>query len=233
MRLSFEADRIPGYRAEERMEAVLRFRRLWSRYRRPDDVNQLLKQFPRVSLQTGYILDYLSLGSRGMGWVWPYARRVASRASTTVPDPLGGVPSDRLAGLRGKDEALPLEADSLYHFLEYERSPIGLFEYAIFVNELWAFKSEAPAGDWLDLQPVLVKHRFDSILRTEARRIVRFTRPKSFDPVSRLHEAGGGEISFLVFQGGPWKRIYTLHMDVDPGGWVRTHPGEVLASLTG
>ena len=45
MRQSFDADRIPGYRAEERMEAVLRFRRLWSRYERPDDVNQLLKQF--------------------------------------------------------------------------------------------------------------------------------------------------------------------------------------------
>ena len=64
MRQSFDADRIPGYRADERMEAVLRFRRMWGRYQRPDDVNQLLKQFPRVSIQDGLMLDYISLGGK-------------------------------------------------------------------------------------------------------------------------------------------------------------------------
>jgi hypothetical protein len=232
MRLSRQDDRIPGYRAEERMEAVRRFRRLWRRYQRPDDVNYLLRQFPRVSIQDGYALDYLSLGGRDTGWIWPFARRAETRPPATAPDPLGSIPLDRLAMMRGRDDALPLEAESLYRFLEYERSPLGLFEYALFVQELWATKSEAKAAEWLDLQPLFVKHRFDSILRTEVRRIVRFTRPKTFDPTSRPGEQGGGEVSFLVFQGGPWKRIHTLHLSVDPKGWVRSRPGEVLASLT-
>jgi hypothetical protein len=213
------------------MEAVLRFRRLWGRYTRPEDVSHLLQQFPRISIQSGHMLDYLSLGSGGASWIWPYARRAGPRQAPAPPEPLASVPADRLAGLRGKDEALPLEAASLYRFLQYEDSSLGLFEYAVFIKELWAFKSESQAADWLDLQPLLVKHRFDSILRTEARRIVKFTRPKSFDPISRLAAGGGGEVSFLVFQGGPWKRIATLHLTVDPEGWVRTRPGEVLASL--
>ncbi len=161
MRQSFDADRIPGYRADERMEAVLRFRRMWSRYRRPDDVNQLLKQFPRVSIQNGLMLDYLSLGGKGTSWIWPYARQAKVRQLTEIPEPLASVPSDRLAGMRGSDQALPLEVESLYRFLEYEQSPLGLFEYAVFVQELWAIKSEAQAAEWLDLKPLFVKHRFE------------------------------------------------------------------------
>jgi len=232
MRQSFDADRIPGYRAEERMEAVLRFRRMWGRYRRPDDVNQLLKQFPRVSIQNGLMLDYLSLGGKGASWIWPYARQAKVRQSAEIPEPLASVPRDRLAGMRGSDQALPLEVESLYRFLEYEQSPLGLFEYALFVQELWAVKAEAQAAEWLDLKPLFVKYRFDSILRTEARRIVRITRPKTFDPMSRPAPEGGGEVSFLAFQGGPWKRIHTLHLKVDPKGWVRMRAGDVLASLT-
>jgi hypothetical protein len=232
MRLSFDADRIPGYRAEERMEAVRRFRRLLGRYQRPDDVNQLLKQFPRVSIQSGFVLDYLSLGARDAAWIWPYARQDKIRGASGAPEPLAGVPSDRLAGLRGSSEGYVLAAEALYRFLDYEQSPLGLFEYAIFVNELWATKSKGKAADWLEIQPLFVKHRFDSILRTEARRIVKFSRPKTFDPVSRITPGGGGEASFLVFQPGPWKRIYTLILTVDPKGWVQTRDGEVLASLT-
>ena len=232
MRQSFDADRVPGYRAEERMDAVFRFRRMWGRYQRPDDVNHLLKQFQRVSIQEGYMLDYLSLGGRQNSWIWPYARPSNIRRAPQVPEPLGGVPSDRLAGLRGSAEGLALEAESLYRFLAYEASPLGLFEYALFVQELWATKSEAQASEWLGLQPLFVKHRFESILRTEAKRIIRFSRPKTFDPVARQAPAGGGEVSFLVFEGGPWKRIYTMHLTVDPKGWVRTRAGDVLASLT-
>ncbi len=231
MRLSFDADRIPGYRAEERMEAVFRIRRLWSRYERPDDVNQLLRQFARVSILDGFMLDYLSLGGKEASWIWPFARPTNTRQAPDVPEPLAGVPSDRLAGLRGNAEGLALEAESLYRYIDYEKSPLGLFEYAVFVRELWATKSAAQAAEWLDLQPIFVKHRFDSILRSEARRIVRFSRPKTFDPVSRLSPGGGGEVSFLVYQGGPWKRIHTLNLTVDPKGWVRTRTGDVLVSL--
>lgn len=231
MRQSFDSDRIPGYRAQERMEAVLRFRRLWGRYERPDDVNQLLKQFPRVSVKDGFKLDYLPLGGKEASWIWPYARPSNIRQAPQVPEPLGSVPRDRLAGLRRSAEGLALEADSLYSYLVCEKSPLGLFEYAVFVRELWATKSESQESEWLGLEPLFVKHRFDSILRTEARRIVRFNRPKTFDPVSRPGPDGGGDVSFLVFQGGPWKRIYTLHLTVDPKGWVQTRAGDVLASL--
>jgi hypothetical protein len=233
MRRSFADDLVPGYRAEERLEAVVRFRRLWPRYEKPDDVNALVKQFPRVSVRQGYALDYFQIGGRQTGWIWPYARRAEKRFADQPPEALRGAPPDHLAMIRGRDDALDLEAESLYGFLEYEPSPLGLFEYAFFVKELWATKSEAVAADWLGLQPLFVKHRFDALLRAEARHLVRFTRPKTFDPSAQLEPQGGGRVTFLVFEGGPWKRIGYRSLVVDPRGWVRDQPGEIIASLKG
>jgi hypothetical protein len=231
MRRSFADDLVPGYRAEERLEAVLRFRRLWSRYAKPEDVNALVKQFPRVSVRQDYALDYFLIGGRQAGWIWPYARRAEARFAGQPPEALSAVPLDRLAAMRGRAEALELEAESLYQFLEYETSPQGLFEYALFVKELWATKSEAVASDWLELQPLFVKHRFEAVLRAESRQIVRFSRPKSFDPTSLVAPQGGGRVSFLAFEGGPWRRISYRTLVVDPRGWVRDQAGEVIASL--
>ncbi len=206
---------------------------MWSRYDKPDDVNALVKQFPRVSVRPGYALDYYLIGGRQAGWIWPFARRAEARFADQPPDGLSAVPLDRLAALRGRDEALELEAESLYQFLEYEPSPQGLFEYAFFVKELWATKSEAVAADWLALQPLFVKHQFEALLRAEARHLVRFTRPKSFDPTSRVEAQGGGRVSFLAFEAGPWRRISYRTLIVDPKGWVRDQPGDVIASLKG
>ena len=233
MRRTFADDLVPGYRAEERLEAVQRFRRLWGRYPKPEDVNALLKQFPHVSVRADYMLDYFLIGGRQAGWIWPYARRAEAHFASQPPDALSAVPLDRLAALRGRDEALELEANHSYQFLEHEPSPQGLFEYAFFVKELWATKSEAVAADWLALQPLFVKHRFQAVLRAEARHLVRFTRPKSFDPTSRVEPQGGGRVSFLVFESGPWRRISYRTLIVNPKGWVRDQSGEVIASLKG
>lgn len=231
MQRSSHETTIPGYRADQRLEAALRFRRMWNRYDQPDDVNYLLRQFGTVSLETGYVLDYLLIGGRRSGWIWPYARASARGQSAGPPPELSKIPLDLLATKRGHEAMRAVEEQTLYQHLTYEHSAMGVFEYAFFVNELWATKSESRAQDWLSLQPLFVRHRFDSILRGRESQVVRVARPKSLDPVVRVQE-GGGEVSFLAFQAGPWKRVFRITLIVEPGGRVSNHPGEVVASLS-
>lgn len=222
---------VPGYRADQRLEAALRFRRMWDRYDQPDDVNYLLKQFGDVSLQTGYLLDYLPIGGRRTGWIWPYARPSGRGQVSGPPPELAKIPLDLLATKRGHEDMRSVEEQTLYKHLSYKRTPMGIFEYAFFVNELWATKSASRAKEWLSLEPLFVRHRFDAVLRGRETQVVRVARPKSLDPVVRLQE-GGGEVSFLAYQGGPWTRVFRITLVVEPGGRVSNHPGEVVASLS-
>jgi hypothetical protein len=222
--------RIPGFHAERILDAVKRFRANWMHYHRPDDVNQLLRLFPAVHLPRGFILDYLPVGGVETGWIFPFARReVVTEGEAAVPPELAAMERDRLAGKRGSGELRRLEVEYLYRHLTYEPSPIGLFEYAFFISELWATKSASKARDWLDLEPIFTRRQFDAVVRA-ARQVTRVMRPETCDPLAKLAAAGGG-VEFIVYQGGAWKRIFRLRATIDAEGSVRREAGEILANL--
>ncbi len=222
--------RVPGYHAERLFDNLFRFRKAWSRYHRPDDVRHLLSLFPRVTLESGYELDYLPMGGTPTVWVWPFVRRVGTREDN-LPEMLAGIDRDRLAGMRGSEAGRKIEAGTLYRFLSFEKTATGLFEFAVFVNELWATKSAARAGDWLDMEPVFSRRVFDDILRRSAGQPPRVTRPDVFDPTAQWSAEGGGEVSFLIHPGGGYRRITELRLVVEPVGSVRREMGKVIANL--
>ena len=51
-------ERIPQEQAAEILENVVRFRSNYDQYKRPDDVNALVRLFPSVQVRDGYLLDY-------------------------------------------------------------------------------------------------------------------------------------------------------------------------------
>jgi hypothetical protein len=222
--------RIPGYHAERILESVKRFRANWMRYHRPDDVNQLLRLFPTVHLPRGFILDYVPVGGVDTGWIFPFARREAViEGELSIPPELAAMERDRLASKRGSGELRRLEVAYLYRHLTYEPTPIGLFEYAFFISELWATKSASKARDWLDLEPIFTRRQFDAVVRA-AKQVTRVMRPETCDPLARL-AAAGGEVEFIVYQGGAWKRIFHLQLMVPSDGSVRRETGQLLANL--
>ena len=222
--------RIPGHHAERMLEAVKRFRANWMHYHRPDDVNQLLRLFPAVHLPRGFMLDYLPVGGVETGWIFPFVRRDAViEGESAFPAELAAMERDRLAGKRGSGELRRLEVEYLYRHLTYDPNPIGLFEYAFLISELWATKSASKARDWLDLDPIFTRRQFDAVVRA-AKQVTRVLRPETCDPLARL-AATGGEVEFIVYQGGAWKRIFQLRLTVHPDGSVRRDAGELLANL--
>jgi hypothetical protein len=231
MERSTGGERVAGHRVDRIVEAVERFRGNWRRYHRPDDVNHLLRLFRKVELQRGYVLDYIALGSSETGWIWPYARRAAPDIGAEPPPVLREIPSDRLASEGRRGSLHSVAVNSLYRHFSFERSPQGLFEYAYFINELWATKSLGREADWLTLKPLLVRHKFDAVLRKEANRLVRVSKPDHYDPLVFI-DGAGGRVQLLAFQRGPWKRIIRLVMNVDDDGSVDWQPLDVVASLT-
>lgn len=223
--------RVPGHRVDRTLEAVARFRGNWRRYHRPDDLNYLLRLFRKVELQRGYVLDYIALGGSEAGWIWPFARREAPGVTGELPAELRDVPSDRLASEGRHGSLRSLAARCLYRHLSFEHSPEGLFEYAYFVNELWATKSASRESEWLTLEPLVVRHKFDAVLRREADRLVRVAKPDHYDPVV-FPDGPSGEVQLLAYQPGPWKRIIRLAMEVEADGSASWKPLEVVASLT-
>lgn len=223
--------KVPGHHAERLFDGLERFRRGWARHHRPDDVNQLLRLFNKVSIRRGYILDYLPVGGLRAGWIWPYARKADPTPDSGPPLVLTAMARDRLISMRGSGELRRVEVDTLYAYLSYEPSPHGLFEYAVFISELWATKSAAKAGDWLDLVPIVNRRQFDSVLRKSGDHVQRVIRPSVYDPMARLDREKGGEVRFMVFQGGAWKRITNLILKVDEQGAVHREFGDLVASL--
>ncbi len=220
--------KIPGYRADRLLDSILRYRKAWQRYHRPDDVNRLLRMFPRVSIQRGYQLDYLRLGGSHAGWIWPYARQV--EAGTGPPPELAAVARDHLAGQRGTGRLRQVEIATLYRRLEYEPTPEGLFQYALFISELWSLKSEAKAGEWLETELIFTRRKFEAVLR-KVGGVVRVARPRDYDPISQPSRDGGGEVRVLAFHPRGWKRIYLLRIKVDPEGMVQRQVGDLIATL--
>ncbi len=231
MALTSREHQVPGYRAERILDGVLRFRKSWSRYHRPDDVNHLLKLFPELSLARGLTLDYLLIGGGEAGWIWPYVRPAQKGLKAELPPELAAIPRDQLATQRGDEALKPLVTNTLYRYIEYERTAMGLFEYAFFINELWATKSAAKDAEWLKLQPLFTRWQFDAVLRKAGRALVRVARPDSYDPLVFLSPVGGGEVRFLVYHERGWKRIAYLHCLVDPEGSVERSEGELIANF--
>ena len=231
---TLQEKRVPGHRAERLLENVLRFRRAWGRYHRPDDVNRLLGLFRRVSLPRGMVLDYLRFGTREEGWIWPFVRPEGRRIRPEPPPALAAIPVDLLVTKRGDSPDLrPVVKETLYDHLTYERTPEGLFEYAFFARELWALKSSPARHEWLALEPLFTRWRFDAAARKGTGQLRRGIRPKHFDPVVRLDPRGGGEVRFLVHAPAPWRRILYLHLLVDPEGFVTMREGDLVATLRG
>ncbi|HEX9798443.1 MAG TPA: hypothetical protein VGA52_16040 [Anaerolineales bacterium] len=225
-------ERVPGYRLDQTLTAVGRFRQSWNRYHRPDDVSHLLRLFRKVSLQRGYELDYLPMRRGDMRWIWPFARLSQPGSPTEPPPALRAIPPDRLAAEKRGGSLHMIEIETLYRHLAYEHSAEGLAEYAFFLNELWATKAPEREAAWLAIEPLVVRHAFDAVLRREAKNLVRVARPVAFDPLAILGEAGG-TLSFLAFEAGPWKRIVRIELTVEADGAVAWEPVEVVASLKG
>lgn len=230
MRAGTVDDRLPGYRLQPTLEAVQRFRNAWGRHHKPDDVNQLLRLFRKVDLQEGFQLDYLSLGRGQASRIWPYARPLRGPKAQALPEALQRVPPDQLVSQAPGGALRQVEAETLYRYLSYERSPLGLAEYAFFIPELWSLKSQQWAEDWLSLQPLVVRHAFDSVLRKAGSRLVRVSRPDHYDPIVQQDE-GGGRVLFMAYQPGPWRKVVWIELTVEAAGPVSWQAKDVVASL--
>lgn len=222
--------RVPGNQTERLFDSLQRFRHAWPRYHRPDDLRHLLSLFPHVSLEQGYELDYLPMGGTPTVWIWPYARR-AGGSEEGPPAVLSGVDRDRLSGLRRSDASRRMEVESLYRRLSFDRSPIGLFEYAFFINELWATKSASKASDWLDMEPIFTRRRFDEVLRRSGTHPLSVKRPDVYDPSAQLKGGASGEVDFMALQGHAWKRIVSMRIAVENDGLCLTKVGPLIANL--
>ncbi|MFP3852733.1 MAG: hypothetical protein ACLFWD_00415 [Anaerolineales bacterium] len=222
-----EGERLPGYRIQPTLEAIQRLRRGWGRYHQPDDLKQLLRIFRKIELEQGYQLDYISLRRGGVHRIWPYAR---SEKSHGAPASLQEIPPDRLANENPGGLLSEVEAETLYRHISCERSPLGFAEYAFFVMELWAFKSQGWADDWLGLEPLVVRHAFDSVLRKSPGRVVRVSRPDHYDPTV-IPEDRGARVHFMAYQPKPLRRILHIEVQVEASGHVRWQPQEVVASF--
>ena len=222
-----EGEKLPGYRIQPTLEAIQRLRRGWDRHHRPDDLRQLLRLFRKVELRQGYQLDYISLQRGGVRRIWPYARLERNQEA---PEKLLGIPPDRLADENPGGSLSDVEAESLYQHIDYERSALGLAEYAFFMTELWAFKSKSWAEDWLGLEPLVARHAFESVLRKSPGQLVRVSRPDHYDPTVILEDVGG-RVRFLAYQAKPLRRILQIELQVEASGHVSWQPLEVIASL--
>ena len=208
-------ERVPQEPAEEILERILEFRSRYDQYQRPEDVNFLLGLFPHVSLEEGYILDYLlEQSGDAVQQIVPFARPADDQ------DLLFAVPAP------GADED-PVE--TLYQYLKYERTPQGIFEYAFFVTELWATRASWHAAEWLSSTPVFTRKRFDELVE-QAEKVDSLSLPEWYGPEAGVGEKGGW-VRFLVYTEMGWERIYYLEIEVDEKGRVEQRAGEIVADL--
>ncbi len=216
--MNISPERVPEGRAEGVLEHVLHFRKSYDRYAKPDDVNALLGFFPRVHVRSGYQLDY--------DWVHhgdtikrirPYARPLDGQA------PLLADPSTE--GEERSDQAV----ETLYQYLHYDPTPEGLFEYAFFVQELWATRASWHDAEWLATVPIFTRARFEGVLQT-AQKVVDLHEPESCAAEAMRTEAGG-RVRFLVHTPMGWDRIYWLEIDVEGDGRLDVHAGDIVADF--
>ncbi len=221
---------VPGALAERLYVAIQRYRNAWSRYKRPEDLRQLIRIFPNVTIKEGYILDYIPMGGPKSSWIWPFAKPIMHEHDEYFPDELAKLARDQLTGMRGTPDGKRIAEQTLYKYLRYPSTQLGIFEYAIFVMELWATKSEEKAREWLNLGLIFSRQRFDSlILKSHSAKRIR--RPGGYEPTVRLDPGRGGKVQFLAYESIGWKRVFYLLLKVDQGGKVEREHGKVLVDL--
>lgn len=210
---------IPEAPAEEILTQVLAFRTRLQEFEKPDDVNALIEIFPGVSLSQGFVLDYVQ---------------------ETTPDGLV-LPIQPFARPADDDSWIPMvEADAadadrdqlveqLYRYLEFERNPQGLFEYAFFVIELWSMRASRHAAEWLDSTPIFTGARFDEVL-SRAKTLHEVKRPDCFNAMCRIDDSGA-RVRFLVHTPVAWERVYYLESMVFSDGFVEQEAGEIVVDM--
>lgn len=224
--------KVPGALAQRLYTSIQRFRKAWFRYKRPEDMRQLLRTFPNVTLAEGNILDYIPMGGPKSSWIWPFVKPNIYINQDYLPDGLEDLARDQLMSMRGTPEGVQVAKQTLYKYFQYPRTQLGFFEYAIFVVELWATKSETKAKDWLDLNLIFSRQSFDNlILKSGSAKRIR--RPEVYEPTVEIDPDGSAKVSFLAFDSTGWKRVLHMLLKIDSGGHVESEPGKVLVDLGG
>lgn len=121
------------------------------------------------------------------------------------------------------------EIETLYQYLDWQRSPEGAFEYSLFTVELWASKAGWHAGEWLDSTPVFTEARYRSFLE-EADEVEEIARPAHFGPIAWCATSRGGS-RFMVHSPVGWSRIYMLECIIHENKRVTTEVGETVCNL--
>ena len=224
--------KVPGALAERLYASIQRYRNAWSRYKRPEDLRQLIRIFPNVTMAENHLLDYIPMGGPKSSWIWPFAKHVMQEHEDYLPQELQELARDQLMSMRGTPEGKRIAEQTLYRYLRYPSTQLGIFEYAVFVMELWATKSESKASEWLHLGLIFSRHRFDTlILKSHSAKRIR--RPGVYEPTVQIDPGGGGKVQFLAYDSAGWKRVFHMLLRVDQSGHVESEHGTVLVDLGG
>lgn len=197
---------------------VLDFRERKERQESSQEIAQLLSLFPNVAVRDGFQLDF-SQDSTPAGVhqpIHPFARPVGD--DTWVPIFDADV---------GREELV----EQLYQYLEYDKTPQGLFEYAFFVIEMWSMRASRHAAEWLNSTPIFDDAAFDLALSEKVKSTEDVRRPDDFGPQARLADMGGGRVRFLAHTPMGWERIYYLESLVFSDGYVDQEAGEIVADM--
>jgi hypothetical protein len=178
------------------------------------DPNTFLEAFDKVSLKEGYFLDYcytdLDAGT------FASSPDIFARKAGSLPLTLA------------TDEAA-VEKEPVYAALEFEKSPAGLFQLAVFyaVHDRFYLFAHANYGN---CQPILTRQQYDVILDDQSDNL----RPEALDLLKRqdirprvvMTGPDSGHVTMLYFfryRGFRWIRSYI------EGGKIVEWNGEEIA----
>ncbi|MDA0334918.1 MAG: hypothetical protein O2782_07125 [bacterium] len=208
---------IPSDAAVDLLARVVDFRERDGRPQPAEEAAALLSLFPGVRVRDGYLLDF-SQETTAAGVIQPirpYVRPAGDESWVPLFDE--EIERDDLV-------------EQLYQYLEYDRTPQGLFEYAFFVIELWSLRLSRHAADWLESTPIFDAAAFDAVV-AQADKATEVKRPEYFGPQARFDDDGGARLRFLVHTPMGWERIYYLESLVFSDGFVEQEAGEIVADL--
>ena len=215
-------DRIPQEQAAEIVDNVIQFRKNYDQYEKPDDVNALMCLFPSVQLREGYILDYEQVQEgEVVTRIRPFARK-GNGAEKEEPLLLDFVPPE-VEGFTDQD------VETLYQFLIYEKTPLGLFEYACFILELWSIRASWHEAEWLASSPVFTQRHFEELIE-QSRKVERLDPPNWYGPEVAMLDRDS-KVRFLVHTPMGWERIYYLDITITADGRVDQQAGQIVADL--
>lgn len=211
-------EEIPSDTAHQLSLQVKSFRERPQPSRPPEDVNALLALFPHVSIRDGYILDYMvETSADGVELpIRPFARPADD--DSWMPFYEGDIPE--------RDELV----EQLYQYIHFERTPIGAFEYAYFIIEMWSLRVSRYAAEWLESTPIFNEDTFEQVL-SQVDKVNDLNRPASFAPTARITEDGAGRVRFLAYTPMGWERIYYLESRISADGFVDQQAGEIVADM--